>query len=102
MSPELKSFYQAYTAWLDDGAPEDAPFSRCNGLCSNLIRFMKQQAVSLAQCWPLANELEQQFDSRGLSDSYPFGDVEEYENECNANECHLNPLRIAWVKEHAA
>jgi hypothetical protein len=38
-SKALTKFYQAYLAWLDEGAPAYKPFSQRSGLCSNLFRF---------------------------------------------------------------
>lgn len=91
MSPELKSFYLAYNAWLEEGAPEGQPFSRETGLCSNLEQF----DVSLLA------ELQTQFSAGNfVREIFPFNPVAgSYDAEYKAGLCHLNPERIAWVKE---
>lgn len=64
MSEELLTFYRTYLAWLEAGAPEGEPFTRCTGLCSNLYDFydmgkandtnlywMKCMSSSTAKIW---------------------------------------------------
>lgn len=92
MSDNLKAFYQAYSEWLDEGAPDGYMFDRLSGLCYNLW------------CWSdytdgLCSEMKQQFRKAGLDTEYPFDETREAYLECD--NMHLNPRRVAWVKEHA-
>ena len=93
-SEKLTQFYQAYAQWLDDGAPQDAPFTRTCGLCYNLRKSSKSLK--------LLKEMWEQFTSAGLHEDWPFhNSFIEYDQEGNADKCHLNPKRNAWVREHA-
>lgn len=96
MSEKLYQFYCEYLAWLNTGALEGLPFTRCGGLCSNLYNW------PAAPTWPVDGlfvELQEQFREAGLSVTYPFG-KEEYENSRYSQ--HLDQKRIAWVRRHAA
>lgn len=91
MSEKLKTFYRVYAAWLDAGAPEDCPFSRVYGLCSNLCSWIGFEVG-------LYEEMDNQFRKAGLDTNYPFDTHEEYIVCYNM---HLNPARVAWVRAHA-
>lgn len=92
-SNELTKFYQAYSDWLDAGAPHRQPFWRNFGLCSS-INDVKNLNVS---AHVLMDEMSTQFIFAGLNRVHPFGQ-RIYMEEKAANEMHLNPRRIAWVK----
>lgn len=100
MSDELKAFYRAYLAWLDDGAPEPGAFRRDTGLCGNLWAAIPERAARIQA----RDEMRDQFKATGLSRSLPFNtgyDTPDYGDESFVYRCHLNPKRIAWVREHA-
>lgn len=103
MSDELKAFYRAYLAWLEAGAPEGMPFLRGLGLCSSV-----PDVVTRAYSYDVRQEMKRQFREAGLNSTLPFNshpgateDLPNYGDECNSGACHLNPKRIAWVREHA-
>lgn len=94
-SAELTAFYRAYAKWLDDGAPEDKPFARCFGLCSNTFRYSNEVGHRIE------NEMRIQFKNADLPVNYPFNDSSRYyDEEAAFNQMHLNPNRIQWVREH--
>lgn len=93
-SKELTEFYQAYLAWVQDGAPFGAKFVRDSGLCLNLFRMYGRDIE-------LYKEMKRQFQCANLDDSYPFDDKGEYYFACMNNCCHLNIKRIQWVTDHA-
>jgi hypothetical protein len=86
-SPELRAFLAAWLAWAEGGAPNKEPFDRSVGLCLNMPR-----------------ELKQEFKSLRISDFpsdwvYPFGGSEHYDKAEKKRTQHLNPARLAWVRE---
>ena len=93
-SPELTQFYRDYAAWLDVGAPDLKPFMRHKGLCANSASYPDS----------MYREMIQQFLDAGLSDSQPFNDANNPDNdywaESGRGTCHLNPARIQWVRDH--
>jgi hypothetical protein len=98
-SPELTEFYRAYAKWLDVGAPEGDPFTRMCGLCSNLADFLVQRRITYAG--KFQKELSRQFKQADLRIDYPFGGETVYFREQTHDTMHLNPQRIAWVRERA-
>lgn len=92
----LQDFYDSYAQWLKDDAPEGNPFFRACGLCSNLYFF--------GGCDDdLCYEMSQQFLEADLSDEYPFnGDWDNYVDEINRGETHLNEARRKWVFDHVS
>jgi hypothetical protein len=95
MSDHLKAFLSAYVAWVDAGAPQEKPFSRRYGLCSNLTYW----ALHLGPIdrHALEEEMDEMFDADGLDRCHPFG-VDEYFKARNAYKQHLDAKRIAWVE----
>lgn len=97
----LTQFYRAYAGWLDAGAPR-LPltiFSRDSGLCRNL-RLWLNNVGKLDYYRSLRREMEEQFSPMNVL--YPFnGNSWAYQNEREAEKCHLNEQRIKWVRDHA-
>ncbi|MNE35311.1 hypothetical protein D3C80_1290630 [compost metagenome] len=80
-------------------------FDRNSGLCLTLERY-----VGDANKKVYSDELEAQFVAEGVCDVFPFNGGYEYNNsnamkhylaECQSHTCHLNELRISWVRQHA-
>lgn len=108
-SETLTAFYRAYAAWLDEGAPEHPTLSRGYGLCQNLCNYCDDAGLSRAEVCEAIDDLDTQFIDAGFEPNYPFNPgrsaeylKEKYAGERHDGECHLNPARIAWVREHAA
>lgn len=95
----LKGFYKAYADWLDKGAPPYRPFSRGLGLCSNLQYYTGVENIFVLT--RLERQLSDQFEDAGLSAAYPFGE-EAFDSYLDENNMHLDPNRIAWVKNQLA
>jgi hypothetical protein len=101
----LTQFYRAYVAWIDDGAPEGIVFTRGNGLCSNLIRFIRGVTDSLCTRRMVGNEMYGQFRTAFAAKDwgFPFNDNDStYWTESGIYQCHLNQDRIKWARDHAA
>ncbi|WBF77867.1 hypothetical protein W70_73 [Escherichia phage W70] len=92
MSEQLKAFYKAYAAWLDEGAPDRDPFNRRKGLCYSLDHWPDYN-------FDLSEEMQQQFTDAGLCCEFPF-DKGRYTYHKDTKK-HLNPARVAWVRKHA-
>ena len=70
MSEELLTFYRTYLAWLEAGAPEGEPFTRCTGLCSNLYDFYDMGESERYE--PVLDEMHEQFYRKDLVMVLPF------------------------------
>jgi len=97
-SIKLIRFYREYAQWLHNGAPDREPFRRCVGLCTALRT--DYTVVSQETRMELKREMQDQFEAAGLDRSFPFGTTRYYELR-ESNTQHLDPERIAWVREHA-
>lgn len=104
----LTQFYRAYTAWIDDGAPEGIIFSRQHGLCHNLQVWVRSIISMAGQEWyELDQEMRLQFQKTELHPIFPFntGDRMYYQIEQNTMEtslqCHSNANRLSWARKHA-
>lgn len=102
MSSDLRQFYTAYAAWLRNGAPQNAPFNRGCGLCSNARIFARKASIWCESVDELYQELLHQFHNAAFDNPYyPFGGIEVYHREATRGTAYLNPARIAWVHKHA-
>lgn len=98
MSELLKAFYLYYSVWLDDGATNMEPFSRNSGLCWNFMGTDLHPEFNVDRRNTLYSELSQQFEAAGLNINFPFNQDSLYSDEVYSGTCHLNPKRIAWVR----
>lgn len=96
-SKQLTEFYREYSAWLDSGAPENAPFKRTAGLCYSIkLLYGRREVTDIVR-----SEMSAQFCAARLDRSTPFNsDVNTYADESDTCSIHLNPQRIQWVKDH--
>lgn len=99
MSKLLKAFYLAYAAWLAGDTDDETVFCKANGLCSNLQWYCAHTNADKAKWFDARNELHQQFITAGLDETYPFGGCGSYAYDSIEQTHHLNPKRIAWVRE---
>jgi len=100
MSNDLKEFYRAYKAWIDDGADlNHYLFKRRFGLCSNLLNFYHHGD----RANEALREMYSQFEDAGLSVDYPFDGCESkyFAAGLIKESHHANPARVKWVEEHA-
>lgn len=95
MSDHLKAFLSAWLEWVEAGAPDQKPFSRRWGLCSNLIDWSRH--LDTEERAELEKVLDRMFSEDGLSQCHPFGEVEYFEARARYEQ-HLNAARIAWVR----
>ncbi|WAX14509.1 hypothetical protein ECO340P2_00254 [Escherichia phage ECO340P2] len=101
MSEELLTFYRTYLAWLEAGAPEGEPFTRCTGLCTNLYDFYDMGESERYQ--HVLDEMHEQFYLKDLVMVLPFNsNFGKYTLEAEKSRCHLNVDRVNWVKERVA
>nr|UWG25963.1 MAG: hypothetical protein [Bacteriophage sp.] len=99
MFNQLAEFYEAYSDWIDAGAPESEPFSRRVGLCGSLCSYIASKGCR-SQVRDMALQLmKSQFIKAGLSRDNPFNNADNsYYVECINWAIHTNKNRIAWVK----
>ncbi|ELW9329501.1 hypothetical protein SIO49_002495 [Citrobacter freundii] len=96
----LHKFYVSYAAWLDGGAI-GGDFVRNSGLCGNLFDYCEGHLRISPSNYLF--EIHRQFARAGLDRNLPFNfSARDYDREKNAHACHLNPARIAWVRDRAA
>lgn len=98
----LAQFYQQYRNWLDIGAPDDKPFDRAFGLCSNLDRWLTRNDVPCE--YGVAALLRADFRRAGLDDMYPFNPRyhltdKTYQQEVLAITAYRNKARIQWIHD---
>lgn len=100
-SQSLTNFYNAYAEWLEANAPEHPVFDRGSGLCLQLLRYCIDFGVDVDARHAHMDEFTEQLTQAGLCDRYPFDiDDQSYLSSSRRMTCHLNPNRIAWVREH--
>lgn len=99
-SDTLTEFYRAYLAWVEAGTPKHPHFARCWGLCCNLADYYGGTTRASLSA---ADEMRMQFRQAGLDEELPFNPYpgsRKYTEESLAYQCHLNPHRIQWVRDH--
>lgn len=96
-SKELTKFYKEYALWLDEGAPNQLPFWRQNGLCASLADMDWPNEIYMR----VKDEMNQQFVNAHLYMVYPFnGSSASFYKEACSKTLHLNKKRIDWVLNH--
>ena len=98
MSEHLKAFLSAWLDWVDIGAPDETPYSRGTGLCSNFETYLFGFDYSWQEAESEVDGLTSIFRSEGLDKWYPFGGEDEYCRALCEDEQHLNESRIQWVR----
>lgn len=99
MFNQLAEFYEAYSDWIDDGAPESEPFSRRIGLCGSLCLYLTSKGCRFPVRDMALQLMKSQFIKAGLSSDYPFNNADNsYCLESINGAIHTNKNRIAWVK----
>lgn len=84
MQPTILSFLESYLKWVEDGAPQDKPFNRAFGLCTNA-------AIYGIDFYIMAGHFH--IDA-------PFNSgTDEYNHDSRLGNHHLNLFRIQWVKD---
>ncbi|QXV74330.1 hypothetical protein [Rhizobium phage RHEph16] len=100
----LKVFYQEIHKWICDGMPENKSFSEKSGLCANLTCFLQDYGLMGLARRQVEQIMWNQFVDADLDDAYPFniGTVTAYKKEQSECRLYQNPLRLKWIKDHAA
>ncbi|QOE32066.1 hypothetical protein CPT_Palo_007 [Rhizobium phage Palo] len=99
----LTMFYNQYSLWILNGAPESitVPFSRKQGLCDNLYFFIREQEMHLRD-FSACKEMTRQFELAGLNYNLPFNrSLDDLFAEGKRMECHLNRQRTQWALQHS-
>lgn len=100
MFNQLAEFYEAYSDWIDAGAPESEPFSRRVGLCGSLCSHLASKGCRFPERDMALQLMKSQFIKAGLSRDYPFNNADNpYCLESIDAAIHTNKNRIAWVKK---
>lgn len=104
VSDDLLHFLSDWLDWAGRCGEATEIFSPCEGLCGGLGCWVDRLFVESdwAKVDPkhgaMARELKLAFNVSGLHTLYPFGE-ENYENRISERSQHLDPARLAWVKE---
>lgn len=99
MFNQLAEFYEAYSDWIDAGAPESEPFSRRVGLCGSIFLYLAMKGYPIKDRKITLEMMRAQFVKAGLDREYPFNNQENsYRMESINGLIHTNKNRIAWVK----
>lgn len=99
MFNQLAEFYEAYSDWIDYGAPEGEPFSRRVGLCGSLCSYLASKGCKFPARDMALQLMKSQFIKAGLSRDYPFNNADNsYRMESINVTIHTNKNRVAWVK----
>jgi len=96
MSKEMRDYLAAYLAWVESGAPDQAPFRRAFGLCSN-VDFVYPSGT--AEGDRVSVELSEAFAACALDPDYPFGGYSVYWDAHMKGTQHENEHRLAWIRE---
>lgn len=100
MFNKLAEFYEAYSDWIDAGAPEGKPFSRKCGICVSLTLHLKDIGLTPKEREQARKLMRSQFIKAGLNGDYPFNNRElPYLTESARGMIHTNKNRIQWVKK---
>lgn len=100
MFNQLAEFYEAYSDWIDAGAPEGEPFSRRIGLCGSLCLYLTSKGCICPVRDMALQLMKSQFIKAGLSRDYPFNNADNsYYMESINGTIHTNKNRVAWVKK---
>lgn len=100
MFNQLAEFYNAYSHWIDSGAPEREPFSRSVGLCGSVCLYLKSKGCNFREREIALFLMRKQFMKAGLNLDYPFNNQDNsYYVESIDGLIHTNQNRIAWVKK---
>jgi len=91
ISEELKAFLTEWLAWAESGAPRHPIFTPKYGLCTNSMNWEDHQTEE--RFWNIHHELKAL-----LIGTFPFG-RKSYDSDEIRETQHLNPQRLAWVKE---
>jgi hypothetical protein len=99
MSPELAQFYSELQQFIDEGKTSKDKFKTDCGICGNLYYFCKYHKIPFSNEAELYIELITSFKEAKLNFRYPFnnGSLNAYVRD----DCLNNPLRLAWIKDHA-
>lgn len=86
MTPALRQFLSDWLAWAEAGAPEHPVFTRFWGLC-----FCAHKYGGV----PLGIEIEIMSGPK----RFPFGGPKDFQRRMDEGTQHLNPARLAWVRQ---
>jgi hypothetical protein len=89
VTPALRQFLADWLAWAEAGAPEHPNFGRSNGLCV-LAHYARGEIL---------HDLRKQLRASFEETPYPFGGSREFSQRAFDRTQHLNPARLAWVRQ---
>lgn len=98
MSKLLKTFLREWLTWAEGDALDDKPFKRRRGLCASFEYWLDARDIHYRDINDELELLNQAFKDDRLEECYPFGGVELFYDESDADEMHLNESRLAWVR----
>lgn len=95
-----KNFCDDVLAWKKDGCPVPAviPFTKSEGLCINLHRWLKHNKYSIDEQLVVYSYQLDLFNDI----SFPFGDFKTYIHERKSLTIYDNDARMAHIKKHSS
>lgn len=88
-------FHSFLTEWLEGATGEPVEYTH-KGLCGNFADYVFERGYHRYEGYAFCMEI---FSKMKLDTLSPFNDSEDdYTDECLDRRCHLNPKRIAWVR----
>ena len=100
---ELKTFFIALQAWVDEGTPYSKHFYKKKGICYNLLTYTNTfpRDNPIIVCDAVHEVLDYLKGMLG-NKKWPFNtDASEYMEDLRSNVIYSNPQRLAFIKEQA-
>ena len=93
--PVQRQFYRDIQKWISGGMGDHPIFRKGTGLCFTYRYWSRHTGNKI-------HNIGTDFKTAGLHPVLPFNEnLPEYKEERTANSTYMNPLRLAWIKEHA-
>ena len=93
--PVQRQFYRDIQKWISGGMGDHPIFRKNTGLC---FTYRLWGTYTNNKIHRIVND----FTTVGLHHVSPFNEsLSDYNKERTANSIYMNPLRLAWIKEHA-
>ena len=93
--PVQRQFYRDIQKWINEGMKDHPIFHKFVGLCSTYHYWSSYTGNEI-------HDIKTDFETAGLHPYFPFNEnLRDYDKERIADLTYMNPLRLAWIKEHA-
>lgn len=107
----LRAFLRSWLDWAEGGAADYAVFDSTQGLCGNLVLFLRERitytdaGLSTYDVYEERNKvrriLHERLERIYVDDEYPFG-MHQYSHDARHGTHHELPARLVFVREWLA